>query len=150
MLHSALDDAPVEELARSLMQVCQCRKKRQFEMHTMCFFYTSQAGMEKKGMTAQQQHRPLRQQQQQHHPSQHEVDITLVASPTRHSHQARSSPSVSPVRAAANSVPTGLSIFDAIDAAADSAVCDAVSANMARKMKSGAVSPLSMKNSPNM
>ena len=87
------------------MQVCQCRKKRQFEMHTMCFFYTSQAGMEKKGMTAQQQHRPLRQQQQQHHPSQHEVDITLVASPTRHSHQARSSPSVSPVRAAANSVP---------------------------------------------
>ena len=98
-------------------------------------------------MTAQQQHRPLRQQLQQHHPSQHEVDITLVASPTR---QVRSSPSVSPVRAAANSLPTGLSIFDAIDAAADSAVCDAVSANMARKMKSGAVSPLSMKNSPNL
>ena len=120
-------------------------------MHTMCFFYTTQAGIEKKGMTAQLQHRPLRQQQQQqHHPSQQEVDITLVASPTHHSHKARSSPSVSPIRAAANSLPTGLSIFEAIDAAADAAVCDAVSANMARKMKSGAVSPLSVKNSPNM
>ena len=100
-------------------------------------------------MTAQQQHHPLRQQQ--HHPSQqHEVDITLVASPTRNSRLARSSPSISPIRATAISLPTGLSIFDAIDAAADSAVCDALSANMARKMKSGTASPLSVKNSPNM